>query len=255
MIIACKHELIWRNILNAKSFSSTRSAWPKQPLHRSWATLCTCVHVWLYHYVLYTTLSLWSSFKHTLQVHEVYRQVSIYRSKELGNSLSLLKASCCWMFKQSSKSPERKTEKNRSSFESVPSPSWSSRWEWSVIHLSSIISSFSEDRLAQLKLIEEECESKMQSLQDELAKIENLLTTAYDRWAYQGTQHNHSFHSPSPSLPPSLPPSRYLTDYLPSPATIPITVKLSVPEKQFVAENVILKPTDRYGLSVINTAL
>ena len=37
---------------------------------------------------------------------------------------------------------------------------------------------------------------------------------------------------------------RYLTEYLPSPSTIPVTVSLSVPERQFLAPEVILRPED-----------
>ena len=37
---------------------------------------------------------------------------------------------------------------------------------------------------------------------------------------------------------------RYLTNYLPSPSTIPVTVSLSVPERKFLASEVVLRPDD-----------
>lgn len=37
---------------------------------------------------------------------------------------------------------------------------------------------------------------------------------------------------------------RYLTDYLPSPSTIPVTVSLSVPDRKFLAPEVVLRPED-----------
>ena len=39
---------------------------------------------------------------------------------------------------------------------------------------------------------------------------------------------------------------RYLEKNLPSPSTLPITVQLSVPQKGFVANDVIVKPSDTY---------
>ena len=40
---------------------------------------------------------------------------------------------------------------------------------------------------------------------------------------------------------------RYLEKHLPPPDTLPVTVKLSVPDKNFIAEDVILKPSDTYA--------
>lgn len=37
---------------------------------------------------------------------------------------------------------------------------------------------------------------------------------------------------------------RYLTEHLPPPSTIPINVTLSVPEKKFVAEDILLRPEE-----------
>ena len=37
---------------------------------------------------------------------------------------------------------------------------------------------------------------------------------------------------------------RYLTEHLPPPSTIPVNVTLSVPEKKFVAVDVLLKPEE-----------
>ena len=37
---------------------------------------------------------------------------------------------------------------------------------------------------------------------------------------------------------------RYLTEYLPAPSTIPVSVSLSVPERQFLAPEVVLRPED-----------
>ena len=37
---------------------------------------------------------------------------------------------------------------------------------------------------------------------------------------------------------------RYLTEYLPSPSTIPVTVSLSIPERDFVVPEVVLRPDD-----------
>ncbi|CAI8016470.1 LON peptidase N-terminal domain and RING finger protein 3 [Geodia barretti] len=72
-------------------------------------------------------------------------------------------------------------------------------------------------RLSQLVEIEMKGEEKKEMLAKELEKTEQLLTSTYDR---------------------------YLTEYLPSPSTIPVTVSLSVPERQFLAPEVILRPED-----------
>ncbi|XP_019852014.1 PREDICTED: E3 ubiquitin-protein ligase TRIM39-like [Amphimedon queenslandica] len=73
------------------------------------------------------------------------------------------------------------------------------------------------ERVQQLQRVEKEWEEKNQSLTNELARIELLLTSAYDR---------------------------YLEKNLPAPDTLPITVCLSVPEKNFTADDVILKPNE-----------
>jgi hypothetical protein len=73
------------------------------------------------------------------------------------------------------------------------------------------------ERLSQLVEIEMKGEEKKEMLAKELEKTEQLLTSTYDR---------------------------YLTEYLPSPSTIPVTVSLSVPERQFLAPEVILRPED-----------
>ena len=48
-----------------------------------------------------------------------------------------------------------------------------------IVHWSGLIT---VERVSQLKKIEAECEEKRQILTDELVRIENLLTSAYDRW-------------------------------------------------------------------------
>jgi dephospho-CoA kinase len=71
-----------------------------------------------------------------------------------------------------------------------------------------------------MNAIEKEWEEKRQLLTDELARIESLLTSAYDR---------------------------YLERNLPSSDTMPVTVKLSVPEKDFAVDDIIIKPSDTMG--------
>jgi hypothetical protein len=73
------------------------------------------------------------------------------------------------------------------------------------------------ERLSQLAEIDRKGEEKKELLAKELERTEKLLTSAYDK---------------------------YLTDYLPSPSTIPVTVSLSVPERQFIAPEVVLRPDD-----------
>lgn len=73
------------------------------------------------------------------------------------------------------------------------------------------------ERIRQLNKIEIDWEEKRKSLNEEMMRVETLLTSAYDR---------------------------YLERNLPSPSTLPIPVQLTVPQKNFVANDVIIKPSD-----------
>ena len=136
-----------------------------------------------------------------------------------------------------------------------------------VYQVTVVFSDLSADRQARLAEVERRWEEKKQSLTEELARVEKLLAGAYDRSA--------GILSLPPSLPPpsSLsppPPSptyvhtcntihhshaytlsgchRYLTEHLPPPSTIPLNITLSVPQKNFIATDVLLKPEENMAI-------
>lgn len=86
--------------------------------------------------------------------------------------------------------------------------------------------------------MEIEWEAKRKELTDELARIESLLCTAYDRYVCDSGLAYRDYKCTC---------FRYLEKSLPLPSTVPVTVKLSVPEKSFVADSVIVKPNETYG--------
>lgn len=88
-----------------------------------------------------------------------------------------------------------------------------------------------------MKKIEVDWDEKKKSLEDELAKIQTLLASTYDRYVLN---HVREYIAVTIVI------VRYLEKNLPSPSTLPVSVLVTIPQKNISFDNFIIKPSDTY---------